>query len=81
MDNTRRVLDDTQDLEIDWNCWERPAIFNLIQELGNVPEDDMRHSMNLGIGMILIVKPEGFSVLQTHLASKGEPYIQLGTVK
>ena len=81
MDNTRRILDDTQDLKIDWNCWERPAIFNLIQELGHVPEDDMRHSMNLGIGMVLIVQSEGLSVLKMHLASKGEPYIQLGTVK
>ena len=81
VDNTRRILDDNQDLEINWDSWERPSIFNLIQELGNVPEDDMRHSMNLGIGMILIVKKEGLSTLQTHLASKGETYIQLGTVK
>ena len=81
VDNTRRILDDNQDLEINWDSWERPSIFNLIQELGNVPEDDMRHSMNLGIGMILIVKTEGLSTLQTHLASKGETYIQLGTVK
>ena len=79
--NTRRIIDDNQDLEINWDSWERPSIFNLIQELGNVPEDDMRHSMNLGIGMILIVKMEGLSTLQTHLASKGETYIQLGTVK
>ena len=81
VDNTRRILDDNQDLEINWDSWERPSIFNLIQELGNVPEDDMRHSMNLGIGIILIVKMEGLSTLQTHLASKGETYIQLGTVK
>ena len=81
VDNTRRILDDNQDLDINWDSWERPSIFNLIQELGNVPEDDMRHSMNLGIGMILIVKIEGLSTLQTHLASKGETYIQLGTVK
>jgi phosphoribosylformylglycinamidine cyclo-ligase len=81
VDNTRRILDDNQDLEINWDSWERPSIFTLIQELGNVPEDDMRHSMNLGIGMILIVKMEGLSTLQMHLASKGETYIQLGTVK
>ena len=80
VDNTRRILGEGQDLEIDWNCWERPPIFKLIQELGNVPEDDMRHSMNLGIGLIVIVKPEGLSTLQTHLASHGEPYFQLGTV-
>ena len=80
VDNTKRILGENQDLEIDWSCWERPPIFKLIQELGNVPEDDMRHSMNLGIGLIVIVKPEGLSALQTHLASQGEPYIQLGTV-
>ena len=81
IDNTRRILDEHQDLDINWDSWERPVIFNLIQELGNVPEDDMRHSMNLGIGLILIVKPRGLSMLQTHLATQGEPYIQLGTVK
>ena len=80
VDNTRRILNENQDLEIDWECWDRPAIFSLIQELGHVPEDDMRHSMNLGIGMILIVKPEGLSTLQTHLISQGEPYIQIGSV-
>ena len=80
VDNTKRILGKNQDLEIDWSCWERPPIFKLIQELGNVPEDDMRHSMNLGIGLIAIVKPEGLFALQTHLASQGEPYFQLGTV-
>ena len=80
VDNTRRILGENQDLEIDWSCWERPPIFKLIQELGNVPEDDMRHSMNLGIGLIIVVKSAGLSALQTHLASQGEPYFQLGTV-
>ena len=40
VDNTRRILGEGQDLKIDWNCWERPPIFKLIQELGNVPEDE-----------------------------------------
>ena len=81
VDNTRRILNDHQDLEIDWDCWERPAIFNLIQEMGDVPEDDIRHSMNLGIGLILIIKPDGLSVLQTHLSSQGERYFQLGIIQ
>ena len=80
VDNTKRILGENQDLEIDWSCWERPPIFKLIQGLGNVPEDDMRHSMNLGIGLIIVVKPAGLSALQTHLTSQGEPYFQLGTV-
>jgi len=81
IDNTRRILNDEQTLDINWNSWERPPIFNLIQELGNVPEDDMRHSMNLGIGLILIIKSNGLSPMQTHLNKLGENYIQLGTVQ
>jgi len=81
VDNTQRIINENQTLDINWDCWDRPAIFNLIQDIGNVPENEMRHSMNLGIGLVIIVKPDGFSELQTHLASQGEPYIPLGTVK
>ena len=66
VENTKRIIDKDQELDIDWNAWERPVIFSMIQKLGNVPEDDLRQSMNLGIGMILIVKPAGLSHLQTH---------------
>lgn len=80
VENTRRILSENQDIDINWNAWKRPEIFNLIQKLGNVPEDDMRHSMNLGIGLILIIKPEGLSKIQLHLESIGESYIELGRV-
>ena len=80
VDNTMRILEKDQELLIDWDAWERPAIFSLIQKLGNVPENDLRQSMNLGIGMILIIKPEGFSFLKSHLANQGESYIKLGSV-
>ena len=80
VDNTMRILEENQSLNIDWKSWERPDIFNLIQKLGDVPEEDLRHSMNLGIGMILVIKPDGLSQLQSHLAIQGESYIQLGTI-
>ena len=80
VENTNRILGEELQLDINWDAWDRPEIFNLIQRLGAVPENDIRQSMNLGIGMILIVKPAGFTSLQTHLASQGEKYIQLGTV-
>ena len=80
VENTNRILDNNQSLDIDWDAWQRPAIFNLIQELGNVPEADIRQSMNLGIGMILIINPAGLSIIQSHLSSQGEPYIRLGSV-
>jgi phosphoribosylformylglycinamidine cyclo-ligase len=58
--NTRRILSDPLDVNIDWLSWDRRAIFSLIKNLGKVPEEDMRRTFNLGIGLVLIV-PEQFS--------------------
>ena len=78
--NTSRVVGQNQTIKIDWSSWKRPEIFNLIQNIGQVPEDDIRRSMNLGIGLILIIKPEGLSEIQSHLESIGETCIELGRV-
>jgi phosphoribosylformylglycinamidine cyclo-ligase len=53
--NTRRVLPSELTLAVDWDAWERPPLFRLIQRLGEVPEDDMRRTFNCGIGLIAIV--------------------------
>ncbi|MBC8310967.1 MAG: phosphoribosylformylglycinamidine cyclo-ligase [Candidatus Marinimicrobia bacterium] len=80
VNNTKRILEEDQDVDIDWDVWERPAVFTLIQELGDVPEDDLRQSMNLGIGLILVVRPEGLNECLAHLDSLDEPYFELGKV-
>ena len=52
--NTIRLLKRGK-LRINWNAWQRPPIFNIIQKLGNVPEVDMRKTFNLGVGLVFIV--------------------------
>lgn len=52
--NTKRIMPQGLKMNIDWNSWERPAIFDLIQKEGNVEESEMRRAFNLGIGMVLI---------------------------
>ena len=79
--NTKRVVDENNEIIIDWESWERPPIFNLIQEIGNVPEYDMRESMNLGIGMIMIVDPNSLSFFENHLKSLYQPYKIIGNIK
>ncbi len=37
------------------DSWPVPAVFSLIREMGNVPEDDMRKTFNMGIGYIIVV--------------------------
>jgi len=67
--NTSRVLPTGLSLKIEWDAWKRPRIFSMIQELGNVPETEMRRAFNLGIGMILIVAKDAAHDMLLHLAS------------
>ena len=80
VNNTKRIIKEDQEIDIDWDAWERPAIYKLIQKLGDVPEDDLRQSMNLGIGLILVVRPDGLNECLSHLDSLGETYYELGKV-
>jgi len=80
VNNTKRILEEDQNPDIYWDAWERPAIFKLIQELGNVPENDLCQSMNLGIGLILVVRPEGLNECLAHLDSLNETFYELGKV-
>jgi len=56
-DKIARILPQNVDVEINKNSWSVPKIFRLIQNKGNVPEREMYHTLNMGIGMVLIVTP------------------------
>jgi phosphoribosylformylglycinamidine cyclo-ligase len=55
LDNLPRVLPDGCRASIKRDSWKVPAIFQLIQKLGNVPIEEMDQVFNMGIGMVLIV--------------------------
>ena len=76
--NTTRVLPKHLGLAIEWDAWPRPRLFSLIQELGAVPEEDMRRTFNLGIGMILIVDRDAANDIRNALSSEGP--IEIGRV-
>ncbi len=56
--NTARVVPEHLSINIDWNSWEQPPIFKLIQNTGNISGDEMRRVFNLGIGLIAICDKE-----------------------
>jgi phosphoribosylformylglycinamidine cyclo-ligase len=78
--NTKRILPDGMKLNIDWESWERPELFNLIQKTGNVPEEDMRATFNLGIGLITVVAEESFQEVKEVANKLGEDIFKIGRV-
>lgn len=79
--NTKRILPDGLKLDIDWNSWQRLPIFDLIQKKGNVPEEDMRATFNLGIGLIAIVSGSVLNKVEEKSREIGEEIIHLGKIK
>jgi phosphoribosylformylglycinamidine cyclo-ligase len=53
--NTKRLLGNDLNLNINWSNWTVPTVFSLIQRLGKVPVEDMRKAFNMGIGLVFIV--------------------------
>ena len=78
--NTMRVVPNGLMLNVDWNAWERPAIFNLIQHVGEVPEEDMRRTFNLGVGLIFIVERKGVDPVLSALRRKKEKPFVMGEI-
>ena len=57
-ENLPRCLPEGLRAEVDYTSWERPEIFNVIQEAGEIEEEEMRRVFNLGIGFCLVVPPD-----------------------
>jgi phosphoribosylformylglycinamidine cyclo-ligase len=77
--NTKRILPEGTSLDIDWNSWELPPIFRLIQSEGNISDDEMRLTFNLGIGMILVVDQSNAAQILS-MCEKEKPLV-IGRIK
>lgn len=78
--NTKRILPEGLALDINWDAWERPPVYKLIQEIGNVPEEDMQATFNLGIGLVAVVAADQVDAVKAKAAELGEEVFEVGKV-
>ncbi|MFB3133408.1 MAG: AIR synthase-related protein, partial [Rhodothermales bacterium] len=78
--NTARVIPAGLHFEVDYEAWQRPALFRLIQQVGAVPEEDMRRTFNLGLGLIALVPEARTEAAVEALEALGEQPIRMGRV-
>ena len=79
-DNIPRVLPEGTSVELDRTTWNQPAIFGLLQRLGNVPARELLRTFNCGIGMTLICAVEARDQIIDHLTRHGEQPQVIGRV-
>jgi phosphoribosylformylglycinamidine cyclo-ligase len=58
VENIPRVLPANVAVQINSNSWQVPAIFQWLQQQGNIEEQEMWRVFNMGIGMVIILSAE-----------------------
>jgi phosphoribosylformylglycinamidine cyclo-ligase len=80
-ENLPRVLPEGCSAEIDLRAWSVPALFQLLQERGQIPRDEMFRAFNMGIGLVLVCAPGEAERIINTLARNGEPHaVRIGFV-
>jgi len=79
-ENLPRVLPKGVAASIELGTWPVQPIFEHLQQLGNVPQDEMLRTFNMGIGMLLVVPTEKFKKAQTLLDRAGEKSFTVGRI-
>jgi len=79
-ENLPRVLPDDLSAQIDLSAWHMPQIFKWLQSVGSIEEAEMLRTFNCGIGMALIVSPDGLTDVMAMLAAANETVIPIGTL-
>ncbi len=79
-DNLPRVLPDGLAAEIELGSWPKQPIFDLLQKIGNIPDDDLRRTFNLGVGMVFVVSKKKLGFVSSVLKKLGEAAYPIGRV-
>ena len=79
-ENLPRVLPRGTAAAIDLGSWPVPPLFEHLRTLGNVPQDEMLRTFNMGLGMLLVVPLAKFKKAQTVLERVGEKAYTVGRI-
>ncbi|MFZ5800828.1 MAG: phosphoribosylformylglycinamidine cyclo-ligase [Candidatus Omnitrophota bacterium] len=67
-DKLSRILSENVKARIYRRSWPVPKIFNLLQQKGGIEDKEMFHTFNMGVGMVLVVKPNSAKAILSKLA-------------
>ena len=79
-ENLPRVLPTGTKARIDPTGWQRPTIFQWLQQHGNVADAEMWRTFNCGVGLVVCVRPEAADSALALLRDAGETVWQLGEI-
>lgn len=79
-ENLPRVLPKGMGAVVELGSWPVLPIFTHMQQLGNISQDEMLRTFNMGIGMVLVIPAKKFKKVQTVLERAGEKGYTIGRI-
>ena len=80
VENIPRILPQGLGVVVEKNAWTVPPVFQVLQKLGTIAETEMYRTFNMGIGFVLIVRPDAAAQAVTLLQKLGEDPCIMGEV-
>ncbi len=80
IENIPRMLPQGLSAEIGRNSWPIPPIFHLLKEAGQMQEQSLYNTFNMGIGMVLACAPDEVQGILASLKESGYPAYLIGKV-
>ncbi len=80
LENVPRVLPKHCRAVIEKGSWEKPVLFEILREAGNIDEIEMYRTFNYGIGMVLIVSEQEADDVMVRLSGLKETAYLIGEI-
>lgn len=81
LENIPRVIPEGLGVELKADAWQRPKVFDWLQETGGIADREMHRTFNCGIGMVCIVEANQADAALKAIQGAGETAWQIGTVR
>ncbi len=79
-ENLPRTMPEGRRPQVDRRSWTVPAIFQWLQQAGNIADDEMFRAFNMGVGLVLVVDSGSADDVLQQLKASGEAAWVLGHV-
>jgi len=80
-ENIIRVIPDACKAVVNPSAWERPKIFDILQQEGKVSDQEMHRTFNNGIGMVVLVPKDAAQDVMDRLGAMNEKAYLIGEVQ
>lgn len=79
-ENLNRILPDNLDAQIDLSTYNVMDIFKTLKKVGDISDEEMLRTFNLGVGMVVVAKKENVNQIISHIEGNGVKCTEIGSI-